>query len=109
MLAGFFTYNRRMVRDLHYCLDGMAQAIENDFEMPAQYGSFSTDKVSRRRDEISTLAQRIAYLLQQIRTLLDQRVQKETAAKEAVLLALQHQINPHFLYNTMEIFSSRME
>lgn len=109
MLAGFFIYNRRMVRDLHYCLDGMAQAIENDFEMPAQYSSFSTDKVSRRRDEISTLAQRIAYLLQQIRTLLDQRVQKETAAKEAVLLALQHQINPHFLYNTMEIFSSRME
>lgn len=109
MLAGFFSYNRRMVQDLHYCLDGMAVAIENDFEMPAQFGSFSTAEVSKRRDEISTLAQRIAYLLRQIRDLLDQKVQKETAAKEAVLLALQHQINPHFLYNTMEVFSSRME
>ena len=25
------------------------------------------------------------------------------------MLALQHQINPHFLYNTMEVFSARME
>ena len=60
-------------------------------------------------DEISVLARRITYLLGQIRSLLDQKVQKETAAKEAVLLALQHQINPHFLYNTMEVFSARME
>ena len=110
MLGGFFIYNRRMIQDIHYCLDEMAEAIENDFTPPPAGRSGSPiAEVSKRRDEISVLAQRITYLLGQIRSLLDQKVQKETAAKEAVLLALQHQINPHFLYNTMEVFSSRME
>ena len=109
MLAGFFLYNRRMIQDIHHCLDEMAVAIENDFNPYAGPPGSSIAEISRRRDEISMLAQRITYLLGQIRSLLDQKIQKETAAKEAVLLALQHQINPHFLYNTMEVFSARME
>ncbi len=109
MLAGFFSYNRRLIEDIHHCLDEMAVAIENDFNPPAGLRSFSIDGISKRKDEISVLARRITYLLGQIRFLLDQKIQKETAAKEAVLLALQHQINPHFLYNTMEVFSARME
>lgn len=109
MLAGFFAYNRRLIQDIHHCLDEMAAAIENDFNPPAGLQSFSIDGISKRKDEISVLARRITYLLGQIRFLLDQKIQEETAAKEAVLLALQHQINPHFLYNTMEAFSARME
>ena len=109
MLAGFFAYNRRLIRDIHHCLDGMAVAIENDFNPPEGPDGFSIAEIAKRRDEISVLARRITYLLGQIRFLLDQKIQKETAAKEAVLLALQHQINPHFLYNTMEVFSARME
>ena len=109
MLAGFFLYNRRMIQDIHHCLDEMSVAIENDFNPHAGPPGSSIADISRRRDEISVLARRITYLLGQIRSLLDQKVQKETAAKEAVLLALQHQINPHFLYNTMEVFSARME
>lgn len=109
MLAGFFAYNRRLVQDIHHCLDEMAVAIENDFNPPAGPRDFSITEIAKRRDEISVLAQRITYLLEQIRFLLDQKIQEETASKEAVLLALQHQINPHFLYNTMEVFSARME
>ena len=109
MVAGFFAYNRRLIRDIHHCLDGMAVAIENDFNPPEGPDGFSIAEIAKRRDEISVLARRITYLLGQIRFLLDQKIQKETAAKEAVLLALQHQINPHFLYNTMEVFSARME
>lgn len=109
MLASFFLYNRRMIQDIHHCLDEMAVAIENDFNPQAGPPGSSIAEISKRRDEISVLAQRITYLLGQIRSLLDQKIQKETAAKEAVLLALQHQINPHFLYNTMEVFSARME
>lgn len=109
MLAGFFSFNRRMIQDIHHCLDEMAIAIENDFNPNAGPPGFSIAEISKRRDEISVLAQRITYLLNQIRLLLDQKVQEETASREAVLLALQHQINPHFLYNTMEVFSARME
>ncbi len=109
MLAGFFLYNRRMIQDIHHCLDEMAVAIENDFNPHAGPPGSSIAEISKRRDEISILAQRITYLLGQIRSLLDQKIQEKTAAKEAVLLALQHQINPHFLYNTMEVFSARME
>lgn len=109
MLAGFFSFNRRMIQDIHHCLDEMAVAIENDFNPSAGPPGFSIAEISKRRDEISVLAQRITYLLNQIRLLLAQKVQEETASREAVLLALQHQINPHFLYNTMEVFSARME
>lgn len=105
MMAGFFAYNRRVIQDIHYCLDRMEYAVEHNFESSAA----GMDAVAARKDEISVLAVRINYLLTQIRTLLDQKIQEETAAKQAELLALQHQINPHFLYNTMEIFSSRME
>lgn len=109
MMASFFAYNRRTFHDIHACLDGMELAIENKFELPPHQIERSLQMISLRNDEISALANRIRYLLQQIRNLLDERVRQQTAAKEAELLALQHQINPHFLYNTMEVFSSRME
>lgn len=109
MIAGFFAYNRRTIRDIHSCLDSMEAAIKNNFELPAQGIPHPLEDISRRNDEISTLAHRIRYLLRQTHSLLEERVQQQTAAKEAELLALQHQINPHFLYNTMEVFSSRME
>ncbi len=48
-------------------------------------------------------------ILQEMRTSLEKEVKQQTITKEAQLSALQHQINPHFLYNTMEIFSSRIE
>ncbi len=109
LTTGFSLYNRQVIRDIHSCLDGMEMAIENNFEMPRDGRAEPIEQALQRNDEISVLASRINYLLQQIRTLLAQKIQQQTAAKEAQLLALQHQINPHFLYNTMEVFSSRME
>lgn len=109
VMAGFFLYNRRAIRDIHSCLDGMELAIQQNFEPPADRDFLPTERILQRNDEISVLANRINYLLQQIRTLLAREIQQQTAAKDAQLLALQHQINPHFLYNTMEVFSARME
>lgn len=109
LIAGFFIYNQHAIRDIHYCLDEMEMEIENNFKTPMDHGSLPIERVLQRHDEISTMANRIHYLLQQIRTLLAREIQQQTAAKETQLMALQHQINPHFLYNTMEVFSSRME
>lgn len=36
-------------------------------------------------------------------------IRKETIQKDAQLAALQSQINPHFIYNTLDTFSARME
>lgn len=109
MLVGFFSYNRRTIRDINCCLDGMERAISSNFAAPDEEVALAEERILKRRDEIAVLAGRSRYLLSEIRLLLDREVQQQTAAKEAQLLALQHQINPHFLYNTMEVFSSRME
>lgn len=109
MIVVFFAYNKRFIQDIHSCLDGMEIAIANNFKGSSSDQFLPIKELSQRNDEISALAQRVNYLLQAVKTLLSKEVEQQTAAKEAQLLALQHQINPHFLYNTMEIFSSRME
>lgn len=50
-----------------------------------------------------------SLLLTQSAELSRQKFLKETSNKESRLIALQHQINPHFIYNTMEVFSSKMK
>lgn len=107
MTLTFFFYNKRFVGDVHSCLDVMEAAISNNFEVSPDC-RFSNE-IIRRNDELSVLALRINYLLQEMRTSLEKEVKQQTITKEAQLSALQHQINPHFLYNTMEIFSSRIE
>lgn len=109
MLIGFFSYSRRMIQDINNCLDVMERAISSNFAAPDEKAMLAVERTLIRRDEIAALAGRIRYLLSEIRLLLDREVQQQTAAKEAQLLALQHQINPHFLYNTMEMFSAKME
>lgn len=109
ILAGLFiSYSHHMIKDIHACLDGLEIAITDGFKTDA--GTNYIKSISQdRNDEIALLAQRIEFLLEQIHSLLWQTVKQQTAAKHAQLLTLQHQINPHFLYNTMEIFSARME
>lgn len=107
MTLTFFFYNKRFVGDVHSCLDVMEAAISNNFEVSPDC-KFSNE-IIQRNDELSVLALRINYLLQEMRTSLEKEVKQQTITKEAQLSALQHQINPHFLYNTMEIFSSRIE
>lgn len=109
VLAGLFIiYNHHTLRDFHSCLDGLEIAIGDGFQSEAG-DNYIKAIASSRNDEISMLADRIEFLLEKTRSLLWQTVKQQTAEKHAQLLALQHQINPHFLYNTMEIFSSRME
>ena len=50
-----------------------------------------------------------SLMLTQAAELSRQKILKETSNKESRLIALQHQINPHFIYNTMEVFSSKMK
>lgn len=52
-------------------------------------------------DEIGTLARQFQNMLERIRQLLTEVKEKETRKREAEISALQYQMNPHFLYNSL--------
>lgn len=58
-----------------------------------------------RTDEIGIIAHHYNILLDKINSLIQETVQKETEQTHAQLKALQYQINPHFIYNTLSVFS----
>lgn len=53
------------------------------------------------QDELLSLVEGYNSMLTQIRNLIDQVKNKERSKRQAELYALQAQINPHFLYNTL--------
>lgn len=54
------------------------------------------------KDEVGVLTQNFNYMLYHISMLLDEKYKMGKAIKNAELIALQEQINPHFLYNTLD-------
>lgn len=60
-------------------------------------------------DEISYVNDSLNNLTQLLGDTLDKLSKKEKEYLQAHLLALQNQINPHFIYNTIEIFRMQME
>jgi len=67
---------------------------------------FSFDVKLNSKDEIGVLAESFNTMKQQLDKLINEVYKKEIMRKEAELTALQSQINPHFLYNTLAIISS---
>jgi len=57
---------------------------------------------SNRRDEIGILAQSFNEMLERISFLMEQLYNEQKKEQELELIALQSQINPHFLYNSLE-------
>ena len=57
---------------------------------------------SSRQDEIGLLHNQFDGMAQKIRQLIQENYVNEILSKDAKLKALENQINPHFLYNTLE-------
>lgn len=57
----------------------------------------------KSKDEIGLLQQHFNRLSHNMKWLIQEKYQAEVAKKNAELQALQAQINPHFLYNTLEM------
>lgn len=62
--------------------------------------------VVKSNDEIKILEQSYRMMLRKIKELIDQEYKQKIELQSAHLLALQAQINPHFMYNTLQMIGS---
>ncbi|HZG57039.1 cache domain-containing sensor histidine kinase [Paenibacillus sp.] len=79
----------------------------------AENGDLMVKAPSKRRDEIGGLNRSFNKMVAEIRRLIEvvhasrlREKEMEIKQREAMMRALQSQINPHFLYNTLEVINS---
>lgn len=71
-----------------------------------QNGDWSImEKVEEESDEIGRLLSQFTYMTQELRNLMIRQYKLGQSVKSAELKALQAQINPHFLYNTLDLIN----
>ena len=75
------------------------------FMQEVQEGSIDMQMESDDRDEIGMLYRGFGSMMKRIRTLINEVYLSKITQKEAELKALQTQINPHFLYNTLSLIN----
>jgi len=69
-------------------------------------GDFSVRSHVRSKDEIGQISNTFNYMTEQIGQLIKERYQLRLKFKDAQLKSLHAQINPHFLYNTLQAIGS---
>jgi len=99
LLVAFYFILKKTLSKMKTSIKQMDLAIESGFQ-PIPIA---------RKDEFGVITEKFNILLNKISLLLNDQIKKETLHKDAQLIALQSQINPHFIYNTLDIFSARME
>ena len=69
-------------------------------------GDYNINWVYPSRDEVGQLSRKFVSMVSTIRELIRKEYKASLAEREAELKALQAQINPHFIYNTLELIST---
>ncbi|RXZ76731.1 sensor histidine kinase [Paenibacillaceae bacterium] len=85
-------FSRRITSPLKQLMKQMAQLEKSNFTVLTKVTS---------RDEVGQLSNKFNSMVKQIERLIQQVNMVESKKREAEMRALRHQINPHFLYNTL--------
>jgi len=92
-------FARNITIPLENLVEGMQYVQNGDFK-EAQKGFLESSDLSN--DEVGMLHKNFQTMTQQIDELVNENLSKQLTIKETEFKALQAQINPHFLYNTLE-------
>ena len=68
-------------------------------------GKLETLDEKEGQDEVGQLIGNYNYMIRRIRMLLEEQYRLGQGKEGAELMALQSQINPHFLYNTLDMIN----
>ena len=102
----FFLLARKIVRSLtrhlNLLTDKMIAFGKDDSVLPQNKYDYTL-----RKDEIGTLHNQFDVMAKKIQTLINENYKNELLRKDMMLKNLQNQINPHFLYNTLESINWR--
>ncbi|WKA55496.1 cache domain-containing sensor histidine kinase [Planococcus shixiaomingii] len=87
-----FLISRRMTNSISLLVKQISTISKHDFNKPlTETGGYESKKI----------ANAFNYMLNELQEYVDIVVQAQQKQRSAELSALQHQINPHFLYNTL--------
>ena len=85
-------------------VSGRIERLTGDV-LEVEQGNLDLEVDSEEKDEIGLLYRGFGKMLRRIRTLIDEVYVGKITQKEAEMRALQAQINPHFLYNTLSLIN----
>jgi len=88
-------------------INSRLQRYGDEMKRIAESG-FNGELAVERQDEIGVIGNQFNRVLGRMRVLMQENIQKETAYKDAQLKALLLQINPHFIYNTLDMFAGKL-
>jgi Predicted signal transduction protein with a C-terminal ATPase domain len=92
----------RLARSITRPLESLARQMGGaERELFAKGGDRVGFAVEERRDEVGALQVGFVAMMERIDRLIEESVSKQLLVREAEYKALQAQINPHFLYNTL--------
>lgn len=87
---------KAMTKGIDSLMDGMTKVEQGKFDVIVE---------SDKSDEIGKLTNAFNHMVKQINELIISKYQQELLAQKAEFQALQAQINPHFLYNTLDMLN----
>ncbi|MFD2924917.1 cache domain-containing sensor histidine kinase [Halobacillus naozhouensis] len=96
---GFYRFNVKRIIEL----TNQTQQLET--------GDFSATVKITSHDEIGQLGMRFNHMVQEIREYIDKEYKLKIKQRESELKSLQNQMDPHFLYNTLDMirWTARIE
>lgn len=96
--------SRRIVRVILARLHSLTDAVD-----AIPQGIYAVSLPEEGPDEVGRLARAFSSLLERIGTYYDALLQKEKDKRHAQSMALQYQLNPHFLFNSLYWLQLQME